>query len=322
MTKQPTQSDYLYATARIHAIRARQNWSKEMERLLALPDADAVRAALREIAGATENEDAVDCILREAFRTVSESTPDPTLFRFLQYPYDCHNLKVLEKSRRKGTDPTRLLIDLGSIPAASLQTVWEKGDLSSLPAHLASAAVEAKEVFDKTANPREIDLILDRALYADMAEGAAGLPLSADWVRAKADLTNLLICCRLLRSETPDEGKVLLCRARLPVGQYGEEELLALYDAGEEELAHSLFHTPYEGIFEKDLPFSTLERRAENYVSALALRHGTVAFGAEVAVFYLLEMQTLAANLRILTAGKAAGLDVETIKSRLRDCYV
>ena len=322
MSKRLSPGDYLYASARIRAALGRHSWQKEIERLLSLPDANAVTAALRDAVGAPVDGDITEHILQEAFRTVRESVPDPSLFLFLQYPYDCHNLKVLEKSRRKGTDPSPLLIDLGSIPVKSLQTVWNNGDFSALPTHLSAAVPRAREAFDKTANPREIDFILDRALYADMAERAAGLPLSSEWVNAKAELTNLLICCRLLRSETPDAGRSLLTHAYLPVGRYDEASLLALYDSGEEGLIQALLHTPYEGIFEKDLPFSVLERRIENHLTTLARQHSTVTFGAEVAVFYLLEMNVLAGNLRILLAGKSAGLDAATIKSRMRDCYV
>lgn len=321
MSKRPP-SDYLYASARIRAMQGRQSWQKEIERLLSLPDTATVLRALRDTAGMTADGDVTEHILQEAFRAVSESVPDPDLALFLRYPYDCHNLKVLEKSRRKGTDPTPLLIDLGSVSAKTLQTVWNNGDLSALPFHLAAAVPEAREAFDKTANPREIDFILDRALYADMAQAAAVLPLSSDWVCAKAELTNLLICFRLLRSETADAGKSLLTRAYLPVGKYGEAELLALYESGEDGLIQALLRTPYTGMFEKGLPFSVLERRIENYLTTLARRHSTVTFGAEVAVFYLLEMHVLAENLRILLAGKSAGLDATTIKSRMRDCYV
>lgn len=321
MTKRPTQSDYLYASARIRAIQGRQSWQREMDRLLALPDANAVLGTLRDMTNAPADTDVTEHILREAFRAVAESVPDPDLILFLRYPYDCHNLKVLEKSRRKGTDPAPLLIDLGSVPVKALQTVWENGQLSSLPPHLRAAVSEAREAFDKTANPREIDFILDRALYADMAMAAA-LPLSLAWVEAKADLTNLLICCRLLRCETTDAGRSLLHRACLPAGRYDETALSALYEGGEEHLAEALLQTPYEGIFEKDLPFATIERRIENHLIALARQQSNVAFGAEVAVFYLLEMHVLASNLRILLAGKAAKLDVATIKSRMRDCYV
>ena len=321
MIKRPTQSDYLYASARIRAIAGRQGWQKEIERLLALPDTTATRELLRDVAGAPSQEDAIEHILREAFHTVAESIPDPALTLFLKYPYDCHNLKVLEKSRRKGTDPAPLMIDLGSVSVKELQTVWENGDLAALPAHLASAVTEAREAFDKTANPREIDFILDRALYADMA-AAAQLPLAADWVNAKAELTNLLICCRLLRSENEDAGKSLLCRARLPVGRYGEDDLLRLYDSGEEGIQKALLRTPYEGIFESGMPFSTIERQIENHLSALVRPYASIPFGAEVAVSYLLQMHVVAGNLRILLAGKAAGLDTPTIKSRMRDCYV
>ena len=319
MTKHPAQADYLYASARIRAVQARKDWHKELDRLLALPDADSVEKALCE--ETADAKDATVYLMQEAFATVTESVPDPALLLFLRYLYDGHNLKVLEKCRRKGTDPTPLLIDLGSVSARTLQTVSENELQALLPPHLAAAVPQAREAFDKTGNPREIDFILDRAVFCDMAAAAAPVPLSAAWVTAKAELTDLLICYRLIRMGGT-LGRNLLTRAAIGVGRFDEQTLLAMYDGGEDAFLERVFLTPYGGIFEKNISFSEAERRAQAYLCALVKRKSAVTFGPEIPIAYLLDLQALTADLRILLAGKAAGLDPATVRSRMRSSYV
>lgn len=64
----------------------------------------------------------------------------------------------------------------------------ERGDFSSLPAHMAGSAAEAADVYARTGDPQQIDLILDRACFADMLDTAQG-EYSRDLVRCKIDLT-------------------------------------------------------------------------------------------------------------------------------------
>ena len=54
---------------------------------------------------------------------------------------------------------------------------------------------------------------------------------------------------------------------------------------------------------------------------ALIRRAKAIPFGAEVPVSYLLACEAEIKNLRILLAGKRAGLDTQVIEARMRDCY-
>ena len=99
-------TEYLYASARIRALETRLLHTKQRGQLLSAP---SVRALLDELDAKDADRTLTDgergeVILQErlqaAFAVVRDSVPDPTLTRFLQYPYDCHNLKVLEKCRQ------------------------------------------------------------------------------------------------------------------------------------------------------------------------------------------------------------------------------
>ncbi|MBE6702107.1 MAG: hypothetical protein E7585_01680 [Ruminococcaceae bacterium] len=316
-------ADYLYASARVRALEARLAGRDKLNQLLEISSVDEILNALAENgfekeAGADK---APDRALQKAFLAVSEAMPHKGAIRFLQYPYDCHNLKAVEKSRIKRVDPAEMLIDLGSVPLKVLQT-GEENELSALlPPHMAKALPRVREAFAKTGNPQEIDFILDRALYEDMAE-AATVPFAQKWLTAKADLTNLLLCLRLVRMNSGELGRSTLRHAYLTVGSLDETFLLQCYDSGEGAFAALLSSTPYETVFAKEAALYLLEKKADDYLIELVKAGGSVVFGAEVPLAYLLATEALCKNIRILLAGKKAGLAADTIKERMRVCYV
>lgn len=320
MRYDPTQ--YLYASARVRAMEARL-WGKQaFARFLSAATADEILDDLTESAVVGDRTQALtEGKMREALRAVADSVPDSALIRFVQYPYDCHNLKVIEKCRHKGISPDGLLIDLGSVDTKTLLTVSENEYLPLFPTHLREAVPACQEAFAKTTDPQEIDFILDRAAFADMGEAAAPFPLAREWVAAKADLQNLLSCLRLLRMQSAELGRSVLERSALPCGTIPLKSLLDCYDGGEEALIAALARTPYRGLFEKNTSLGEAECAADDHLMALIRRTKAIPFGAEIPVSYLLACEAEIKNLRILLAGKRAGLDARVIEARLRDCY-
>lgn len=316
-------AEYLYASARIRALEAR--FAVGREKLLGLCEADTADAILRALSeNGFEHEQgelAPDLWLKTVYQTVEGAVPDAALIRFLRYPTDCHNLKAVLKSRAKGGDPAALLIDTGSVSAKRMQESYGAELAALLPPHLASALPVAEEIFAKSGDPREIDFTLDRALYADMAE-AASVPFAAGWLRAKVDLTNLLLCLRLLRMRNGELGRSTLIRAYLPGGTLTAEQLLQCYDGGEAEMEKTLFSTPYRGIFEENTALFAVERALDVYLMRYAQTSERVLYGAEVPLGFLLRAEGVCKDVRILLSGKRAGLAPDKIKERMRVCYV
>ena len=323
MPKRYDPTAYLYASARIRALENRLTSKEQWSRMTELHSAQEVLAAYAEKGTKDDKrENAAEEALRAAFATVAESVPDPALILFLQYPYDCNNVKALEKCRLRGADPTDLLIDLGSIPTNTLQTVSENELLTLLPPHMAAALPAAREAFGKTGDPREIDFLLDKAAFADMQAAAAPFPFAAMIVETRAELTNLLICHRLIRMDIKEMGRSLLERAAIPCGRFDLQTLLQWYDGGEDALIGALSGTPYAKIPDKDATLSVIEKRADDHVSALVRQAKSVVFGAEVPIAYLMAIENESKNLRILLAAKNAGLDGAATRARMREHYV
>lgn len=323
-------SEYLYASARIRALETGLVGRERVQAMLELPDAAAAEAALVQ-AGVfsardvqeKEREALLLALLKDGFDTVRDATKDPRLAAFLQYPYDCNNAKAILKSALRGTDPAPLLTDAGTVPAAALAEAMEKDDGSALPRHLAAAVGEAREAYAKTHNPQEIDFILDRACFLDMSEAAAPLPFARSYVACRADLVNITVCLRLLRMGTGPVPRATFERAFVPGGTLGAAWFAETFEAGEARLAELLQTTPYAGVLTgAGQAFSAVEKAADDCLMAFVKTAKFIPFGAEVAIAYLAGLETAVKNIRILLAGKEAGLDADTLRQRVRESYV
>ena len=318
-------TDYLYLSARLRAREASLVGKERLSRLCALKDADEVIATLisegilpsdakRDIEGA------LTAPLQEAYDILRESAPDPTLYAFLQYPTDCHNIKSVLKCHYRGVAADGLLMGAGSVPAEELLGLVE-GIPTAVPQHMKEAIPEARTAFERSGDPREIDFILDAACFADMWESAEPLEVSRELVSARADMINLASCRRLLRMGAGVAGAATLAHAYLPCGTVEKDELLALYEAGENAFAEYVARSAYAFVFEADTP-TELERRADDLYMQIARRAAQTPFGAEVLIGYLVGVEYAVKNLRILLTAKSSGADRESLGGRLRESYV
>ena len=316
-------TDYLYLSARLRAREASLVGKEHLARYRAMSSAAEITAALVAegiFPADTPREQALEAMLREGFATVLSAAPDPALFAFLQYPYDCHNLKAALKCHYRGASAAELLIDAGSVPAAEIVKVPVELP-AALPAHLREAVERAREAYERTRDPREIDFVLDAACFADMAGNAAALPAAARLVRIRAEMTNLRTCRRLLAMGAGEPGEVMLSRAFLPGGVTDLATLLAAYRAGESGFAALVAKGEFSRVFESADP-AEVDLAMDNAYLALAKEQARVPYGAEVAIGYLVGVEYAVKNLRILLVAKETGADDATLGGRLRENYV
>jgi len=327
------ETEYLYSSARV---RFMENALANRERFLHLsevPTSDAVLAALPELgfeilrkeSGEIDREETLLSPLRYAYREISAMSPAP-LVDFLRYPYDAHNVKSILKCRARGISAQSMLIDLGTVSPDVLMDAMREQDYSLLPAHIANAIPTAIEEFAKSANPQVIDLILDRATYADMhaLALASGLPYLVQLSTAKIDLINLITCVRILRMKLSSTAMPLMQSAYLESGSFGIEKLCHWIEEQDEKgFWEWLSHTNYASLApHADMPLWQLERNADNAWMQLAKEAKQVSFGAPVLLGYLIAMEYQVKNIRIILAGKDASLSSEVIRERMRESYV
>ena len=321
-------SDYLYATARIRAVEGRLLGRDKLNRLSELQGSDAVLAALSSEGvtlvrknGAVCVDETLDAMLREGFCLVREATDDPAMGQFLQYPYDCNNIKAILKAESRGLSLDGLLCELGSVEIEDLPTRLSGEDLSFLPSNMASAVPEARKAFFETGNPQSIDFVMDRACYADMLHEAREIPFALRYMMLKIDTVNLLMALRLSLLWGGDVARAMLSSAMLAGGTLSEEVLSELAQGGKKELENSAELAPFAAVLAEETLFGA-EKRAEDLLMELVRQTKYLTEGADVPVAYLLALDTSVKNLRIMLAGKATALSPEQLRGRMRESYV
>ena len=329
MAKRYDPTAYLYTSARLRAMENALVGKERLARLAELSSSEEILRALvaegvapvTRADGTLDGEAMLEGMMLSALATVRESVPDPDITLFIQYPYDCNNVKVLEKCRIRGISPEGLLSHLGSIAPEALTAALQENDLSLLPHHMREALPAAREAFAKTRAPREIDLHLDRALFLDMADAAAPFPLAARLVATRIDLINTLTFLRLC--DGGEVARALLVQALLPGGTLPVAQFVKLLDGGAEALGLWLGSTALSPLFAADITtHAARERAADDLLMRLVREAKGVTFGAEVPIAYLLATEVSVKNLRILMAFRDIGRTADPAEGGLRESYV
>ncbi len=334
MAKGYNSTEYMYSSARL---RSKETALASREQLMRLVDADgnaAVAAALTELGfdvkynshGELLREETLLSVLAQGFECVSEMECAECV-RFLRYRYDCNNIKAIIKCSARGISADSMLLPLGSVSVAAAKAAFEGGDYSAYPEGLASAAPEAREAFANTGDPQRIDFILDRACYADMLACAqrSGVELSYSLVRQEIDLLNIKMAVRLMRMRLGVRLSGLFSEVYLEGGDLTRELFSEALEGGESVLADLLRYGKYGALSDMladGADLAAIEKKTEDMIMTAAKGARFVPFGAEVAVGYIMALEYEVKNIRIILAGKSAGLAPETIRERLRESYV
>ena len=340
---QPT--EYMYASARI---RAMENRMVGRERIDVLADAKSGEDVVNKLAeygivppdggeGGTAlageamvraRESMLLSLLREAYREVATSVPEPSVYDWFRYPYDCNNIKAVIKCQIRNIDPAELLFDFGKVPADVTVDALTKGNYDVFPPAMARAAQEARDVYAKTGDPQQIDALLDIACYEDMLASAeaSGSETMLAWVKTKVDLVNIMICWRILRMKRGETGKIFMDTCLLPGGYLPASFFDTAYENGEDSLWSELARGKYgrlaDAVEKTDRSLSAIERCTDHHWMTLVRGDAKVPFGAEVAGGYLVGVEVSVKNIRIILAAKDAGLSSDVLRERIRESYV
>ena len=330
-------ADYLFGSANIRTLEHAIIGRERIERLLNTKTTDeawgllsdwGVHIVRNQESGKPMREETLLGILKGAYNRLGELAPNSEALRLWLYPYDCNNLKAAQKAFIRGIDPSSMLFDFGTLAASDIVKMVETGNYEGLPANLQASAGNAMDEYAKTKNPQVIDLILDKACWLDMlaAANASGEALIIRLVQTKIDLLNVMIALRILRMKSGEVGKVLFADAFLEGGKVTFDSLMDSLSLGENALWESLRSSDYvrfaENFAKSDRALSTAEKLADNYWMSLILENKFVPDGLEVMIAFLAAHEYEIKNLRIVLAGKEAGIPTATIRERIRDSYV
>jgi len=320
-------TDYLAISARIRAMENRLLTPERMNRMIEARDDGEAMKVLAEC-GYGEG-GSLESVLAQAradtLTDIARSVPDQRLVELFQLKYDYHNAKAIVKAQAMNVPAERLLLPGGRYDASDLLEGWQREELRGCSEAFRRAMAEAKTVLAETHDPQQADLLLDRACYREMADLAdvLGSLFLQGYVRLTVDVANLRTAVRVHRMGK--EGDFLR-RVLLPGGSVSEQSLAS---ARSEGLADVFRTGPLAQAAELGAKLAqpgggsltAFEKACDDAVTTYLTGARMVAFGEEPVVGYLYAKEAEMTAIRTIFAGRAAGLDGDTIRARLRMTY-
>ncbi|NBI09669.1 V-type ATP synthase subunit C [Colidextribacter sp. OB.20] len=327
MSHRRKDTDYLVISARIRAMENKLLTRERMDRMI---DARDDAEAMKSLAECGYAEGPLDAVLAQAraevFKDMEQGTPDPRLVEVFQIKYDYHNAKTILKAQAVGSSPERLLLAGGRYSPAQLWDSWQRESLSGTSEAFRRAMEQSAAALADGGDPQQADLILDRACYLEMERLAKELksPFLQGYVKLSVDVANLRTAVRVHRMGRESD---FLRQVLLPGGNVSEQAIAAargdnlgeVFRAGPlsraAELGAKLAQPGGESL-------TAFERECDNALTAYLAAARRIPFGEEAVIGYLYAKEQEFTAIRAIFAGRAAGLDGDTIRSRLRETYV
>ena len=247
------------------------------------------------------------------------------LFRL---PQDYHNLKVLLKAEALGTDPAPLMTGGGNIPPDKLLDRIRERNFIMLDLEMQHGFADASALYAKSGDPQEINLVLDRACYAQMQRMAEVCenPFLADYCALEVDLLN---CRAFVRLREVGKPWNFFQKVFLPGGTLNEQLFTGNYEEPYPQFADRVAPFGFGELFSRGAvaaantgQFTLIEKLCDDRRIHFLKDAHYVTFGPEpIAAFYLAK-ESENKNLRMILTGKLVGTDPAVIKERLRETYV
>lgn len=335
MAKRKT-DEYIFADAYIGSFSKNLMTKKDYMRVATSKDLDAAEAILREYGygEAQELKDGdIEAFIRreqnKLFDLIYDTLPEQNELSLCLYPFDYHNVKVCLKAELLGLTPdANYLVSTGAIDWMKVVAMVRDRNYAFMPVHMKNAIIEAMDIYSKSEDPQDIDIILDKACYKHMLEDAEATEeeFLIGLVKVKIDTINLNTLVRLKQLKKSwdffkyvyiEGGNIPLdifqssydenySRLGEKIESYGYKDVMAVGAKAVAETGDYL-------LFEKMLYNKIMEyNKKAKYVTEGIVPIAGYWYGKELEID----------NLRITLTGKLFGFTPEEIEERLREPYV
>ena len=335
MSKKQNKTEYMYSTPRFRYAEGKMLTRDELFTLCEVQNARDIAEKLiskgnlfiKNSDGGYDIDLIADKMFLDSFAFVSEVSETPAVYDIFKYPYDCHNLKSAIKCKIRGVDAMPLMYNCSSVSPEHAIGAAKGEQVCNYPENMAVAVGEAMDSYAKTKNPQLIDIILDKACYADMMACAksSGSEYLVSVVKTKINLANILLCDRVMRMQGEYSREAIFDMSFIDGGDISRDILKDMLSLTRRELAEKIANTDYyllsRVLFDEKSKLWMLEKAADDTMMELAQVAKRVAFGIEVAAGYIIAREIEAKNIRILINGKKNGDAAQSIRERLRVSY-
>lgn len=260
---------------------------------------------------------------------ISSTVQDPSELDFFTLPSDFLNIKVCLKSEALGRTPEEdELVATGSIDRKALLGMIRDRNYIFMPVEMKHAIEDASDLYGRSSDPQDIDIVVDKACYDLVSKVAAesGDDIVIGAVKAQIDVMNLEAFIRLKQM-----GKAwsFFERVFIEGGNVPQEFFIQNYEEPYSQLAEKL--QPYGlknvmaegGQSLKDTgSFARLEKLADDTVMESYKKAKYIAFGLAPIAAYWYAKKTEIDNLRLIFTGIVIDSDRSSIIDMLREPYV
>jgi V/A-type H+-transporting ATPase subunit C len=236
-------------------------------------------------------------------------------------PYDFNNIKVVLKSlfkaREGGERRYDLLSGLGAVDTERLIMALEGEEYGLLPYGLGDLIPRCWTLWEQTKNARDVELLLDGAMFAAMRETAEtlGIPEVIRWVERKIDVENLGNAMRLARMGVEPAAALPFFHKGGTIHPADAAKLLGEpLESWGKTLSHTELGAAFGGIQDRSDTQGNLCEAAKALSGCLiqGLEKAKYSMSApENVILYLLQKEEEARNLRIALVCVANGLNRE-----------
>jgi V/A-type H+-transporting ATPase subunit C len=330
-TKKINEYDYLFLSAYIHAKEPKLVGKTRLERMIDSRTPEAALKVLEDAWQLTYNVE--DLTMSELEPLLSKRrgdvlsdmwrlSPNKAIVDAFRVKYDYHNAKVLVKARRMDLDGGRLMSMSGRVTPNALKEAVLEGNLKSLPGELGRAIPEASDALATSGDPQLADFILDCAYYREFLKiaGESGSKFLIGFAKLSADASNFRSAIRAIRS------KQELHAALVEGGTVEVKKLITAADKPE-TLPELFSGTPLRPAIEAAQEallggqLSRFELLCDNALLGYLSAAKASGFSEKPLIGYIAAVDNEIAAVRTVMTGQFAGLESETIRSRLREGY-
>ena len=319
-------TEYAYAVARIRCNEAKLLPSSTVESLINASDYNDALKILSECGYGDFEKYGEDVVLsnriKEAFELIYKSAPEKSCLDFLIVKNDFHNIKACLKGMIVGADVSKLMLSPSSIDASLLKDALETKDYSKLPSYIADCLKEAYDLITTTMDGQVAEIFIDKkcieaSVYlAKLSKDEFSVSLAI----LMATLSNIKIALRCLKT---GKDKNFIMSALSDVDGVDKQALCSAVLEGEEALCG----------FVKSIGFELLSESIKNGYAAFEklsddmliekIRHAKYqCLGISPLVAYYFATDAEVKTVRIILSCKKNGLDIDSIRERVRVLYV
>lgn len=333
--KAQKERDYIYAST---MIRSAGGKGTAGERLLSFTGAgsvgelaslilDAGLVSDRFIPSATDFSSTVSAALDSAVDLVTSSVPDPSVYGFLLFKFDCNNLKVALKENITGASSGDLFFNCGTVGAEKIKECVRSRRFDGIPENMASGAAEALDEYEQTGEARIIDFLIDKGCFEDSERSAkeTGVKLFSDLISKRADTVNIMTYLRVHVSGLPSGTvpsvieRASVSGGTIPVERFltAAEDVLSGADM-RDALANRIDDYPMRAAIRETSDIVDTSARLDEIFESVVKPYGFRPFGPEIPAVFLIEREAELRQCRMIASMIRSGCPREEIRRRFK----